>query len=119
MACYAADILAAFDDAIADGVDILSVSFAGHLHSRFLFNPVAIGSFHAMKNGILTIAAAGNFGPERGGLANHPPWLVTVAASSIDRKFVTRLALGNGDVITVSSSSFLLRTLYLFLFKLL
>ncbi|XP_057752125.1 subtilisin-like protease SBT4.3 isoform X1 [Arachis stenosperma] len=103
MACYAADILAAFDDAIADGVDIISASFAGYLQSRFLFNPVAIGSFHAVKNGILTIAAAGNQGPQRGGLANHPPWILTVAASIIYRKFVTPLVLGNGDVITANS----------------
>lgn len=100
--CSPADILAAFDDAIADGVDVISVSF-GMLGSEYANDPVAIGSFHAIRKGILTISSAGNFGPSRAVVSNCAPWLLTVGASTMDRKFITKLVLGNGQIFTVSN----------------
>lgn len=98
--CYGADVLAAFDDAIADGVDIISVSLGGY--SPYYFeNPIAIGAFHAMKNGILTSTAVGNYGHDRATITNLWPWSLSVAASTIDRKFVTKLRLGNKQVYEV------------------
>ncbi|RVW72943.1 Cucumisin [Vitis vinifera] len=61
--CAVADILAAFDDAIADGVDIISVSLGSSLTLQYFEDPIAIGSFHAMRSGILTSNSAGNDGP--------------------------------------------------------
>ncbi|KAG5116961.1 hypothetical protein JHK84_043074 [Glycine max] len=58
-----ADILAAFDDAIADGVDILSVSLGGSNDQNYFGDASSIGAFHAMKNGIVTVFAAGNSSP--------------------------------------------------------
>uniref|UniRef100_A0A162A3Y3 Inhibitor I9 domain-containing protein n=1 Tax=Daucus carota subsp. sativus TaxID=79200 RepID=A0A162A3Y3_DAUCS len=58
---------------------------------------ISIGSFHAMKNGILTSCAAGNSGPIRKQVSNYFPWALTVAASTIDRKFVTKVVLGDGQ----------------------
>ncbi|KAL1559786.1 cucumisin-like [Salvia divinorum] len=52
--CGDADILKAFDDAIADGVDVLSVSLGYTGISDYFEDSIAIGSFHAMRNGILT-----------------------------------------------------------------
>ncbi|KAI9161697.1 hypothetical protein LWI28_019847 [Acer negundo] len=98
--CFVADILAAVDDAIADGVDILSVSLGVYFPVEYFEDPIAIGSFHAMKHGILTSNSAGNEGPSRGWSSNYSPWLLTVAASSIDRKFVSQLLLGNGQIFT-------------------
>ena len=100
--CYSADVLAAFDDAIADGVDIISVSLGFIGFSPYFKEPIAIGSFHAMKKGILTSCSAGNAGPYPQSLTNHAPWILTVAASTIDRKFVAQVVLGNGQVYTVS-----------------
>ncbi|OMO81031.1 hypothetical protein COLO4_23784 [Corchorus olitorius] len=57
--CGTADILAAFDDAISDGVDIISVSLGADWPIPYDEDPIAIGSFHAMKNGILTSSSAG------------------------------------------------------------
>ncbi|KAJ0100789.1 hypothetical protein Patl1_06474 [Pistacia atlantica] len=57
--CDDANILAAFDDAIADGVDIISVSVEA---------------------------------------VNVKPWSLSVAGSTIDRKFVAKVNLGNGHV---------------------
>ncbi|XXG40651.1 hypothetical protein AAC387_Pa01g1317 [Persea americana] len=93
--CSDVDILAAFDDAIEDGVDILSVSLGGD-PTEYFSDSIAIGSFHAMKKGILTSNSAGNSGPDPSTLSNFSPWSLTVAASTIDRRFVTKVKLGNG-----------------------
>ncbi|KAK6156174.1 hypothetical protein DH2020_010422 [Rehmannia glutinosa] len=93
--CSDADILAAFDDAIADGVNIISVSVGGLSPLDYFNDPIAIGAFHAMKNGILTSNAAGNSGPDPGSILNFSPWSLSVAASTIDRKFLTMVQLGN------------------------
>ena len=93
--CSDADILAAFDDAIADGVDIITVSLGGFNDENFFRDVIAIGAFHAMKNGVLTVISAGNDGPRSSSLSNFSPWSITVAASTIDRKFVTKVELGN------------------------
>ncbi|KAF6161081.1 hypothetical protein GIB67_007722 [Kingdonia uniflora] len=96
--CYDADLLAAFDDAIADGVDIISLSVGGSFPSDYFEDSIAIGAFHAMKNGILTSNSAGNSGPFAGSVSNYSPWSLTVAASTIDREFVAKVQLGNGKV---------------------
>ncbi|KAL7160218.1 hypothetical protein ABFS83_01G078600 [Erythranthe nasuta] len=98
--CGDADIIKAFDDAIADGVDIISVSLGSEYLLDYFQDPIAIGSFHAMKNGILTSNSAGNAGPNPVTVANFSPWTLTVAASTIDRKFVANLVLGNGQIFT-------------------
>lgn len=99
--CSDMDLLAGFDDAIADGVDILSVSIGGFSRNYFE-DPISIGSFHAMKKGILTSCSAGNNGPQLSTVENVAPWIMTVAASSIDRQFITSLKLGNGMKASVS-----------------
>ncbi|KAJ0100790.1 hypothetical protein Patl1_06473 [Pistacia atlantica] len=95
--CPDADILAAFDDAIADGVDIISISVGGEFADDYFDDPIAIGAFHAMKNGILTSNSAGNSGPDYASVSSVAPWLLSVAASTIDRKFYTLVKLGNGQ----------------------
>lgn len=100
--CASADILAAFDDAIADGVDIISTSLGSDVPIQYLKDPIAIGSFHAMKKGILTSSSAGNSGPYPATVSNYAPWILTVAASTIDRRFTAKAVLGNGQVYSVS-----------------
>ncbi|CAI0419460.1 unnamed protein product [Linum tenue] len=95
--CYDADILAAFDDAIADGVDIISLSVGSETPDAFFDDTTAIGAYHAMKNGVLTSASAGNEGPSAGTVNNAAPWILTVAASTTDRKYVTQVRFGNGE----------------------
>ncbi|CAM8933442.1 unnamed protein product [Rhodiola kirilowii] len=93
--CSDVDLLAAFDDAIADGVDIINISIGGP-SVDFFRDPIAIGAFHAMKKGILTACSAGNSGPYIGTVQNVAPWIMTVAATSSDRQFRTGVVLGNG-----------------------
>ncbi|CAH9117276.1 unnamed protein product [Cuscuta epithymum] len=92
--CYDADILAGFEWAIHDGVDVLSVSVGGDVGPYFS-DGIAIGSFHAVKNGIVVVASAGNSGPTAGSVSNVAPWIITVGASTMDRQFPRRVVLGN------------------------
>ncbi|THG15185.1 hypothetical protein TEA_009958 [Camellia sinensis var. sinensis] len=96
--CSDVDILAAFDDAIADGVDVISISLGGSYPLDYFNDSIAIGAFHSMKNGILTSSAAGNSGPGSASIKNFSPWSLSVAASTIDRKFITNVILGNNMV---------------------
>lgn len=98
--CQDIDLLAAFDAAIADGVDVISVSIGGAGRS-FSEDPIAIGAFHGLKKGVLTACAAGNEGPYPGTVQNVAPWIFTVAATTTDRKYETNVKLGNGEEITV------------------
>ncbi|TYG65765.1 hypothetical protein ES288_D06G213000v1 [Gossypium darwinii] len=96
--CQDADILAGFDDAISDGVDIISISLGGGRTRDYFEDAIDIASFHAMKNGILTVSSAGNEGPGRSTISNFSPWSLSVAASTIDRKFSTKVQLGNNKI---------------------
>ncbi|XP_037466795.1 subtilisin-like protease SBT4.9 [Triticum dicoccoides] len=101
--CSDADMLAGFDDAVADGVDVISFSIGSNLPFPYFEDVGAIGSFHAMRGGVLTSAAAGNSGLESGRVSNVAPWILSVAASSTDRRLVDRLVLGNGKTIVGAS----------------
>ncbi|XP_034692001.1 subtilisin-like protease SBT1.2 [Vitis riparia] len=93
--CYSSDILAAMDVAIRDGVDILSLSLGGFPIPLF-DDSIAIGSFRAMEHGISVICAAGNNGPIQSSVANEAPWITTVGASTLDRRFPAIVRMGNG-----------------------
>lgn len=92
--CYDSDIIAAFDAAIHDGVDVLSVSLGGDPGPLFE-DGVAIGSFHAIRRGIVVVCSAGNSGPTEGTVSNLAPWQITVGASTMDREFPSFVVLGN------------------------
>ncbi|KAF0931433.1 hypothetical protein E2562_004560, partial [Oryza meyeriana var. granulata] len=103
--CYDADILAAFDDAISDGVDIISVSLGpDYPQGGYFTDAISIGSFHATSNGILVVSSAGNAGIP-GSATNLAPWMLTVAAGTTDRSFATYIRLPNGTLIMGESLS--------------
>ncbi|KAK9912852.1 hypothetical protein M0R45_036689 [Rubus argutus] len=102
--CHTHDILAAFDDAIADGVDIITISLGRSLVAPAIQrDPIAIGAFHAMAKGILTSHSAGNDGPLDCTVGSVAPWILTAAASTTDRRIIDKVALGNGTTLVGAS----------------
>lgn len=100
--CAEADILAAFDDALHDGVNVISASFGPDPPlSPFFASNADIGSFHAIQMGVTVVFSAGNAGPDPSLVGNVAPWSISVAASSIDRKFRTQIAIDNNFSIMV------------------
>ncbi|MQM05444.1 hypothetical protein Taro_038253 [Colocasia esculenta] len=98
--CSSADILAAFDDAISDGVDVLSVSLGSSPPlPAYVDDALAIGSFHAVSRGITVVCSGGNSGPYSQTVINAAPWILTVAASTVDRAFLTSITLGNNKTL--------------------
>ncbi|KAF8028306.1 hypothetical protein BT93_E1039 [Corymbia citriodora subsp. variegata] len=93
--CVEADMLAGFDAAIEDGVDVLSFSFRGD-NWPFFANTMAIGAFAAIQKGIFVSCSAGNDGPDNTTMSNEAPWVLTVGASTIDRSIKATARLGNG-----------------------
>ncbi|GLJ29032.1 hypothetical protein SUGI_0572940 [Cryptomeria japonica] len=100
--CDSSDVAAAMEQAIADGVDILSIS----LHSAdvpFHESLRAIAAFGATEKGVFVSAAAGNDGPDVYTLSHTAPWITTVGASGIDRDFPGSLVLGNQEILRGTS----------------
>ncbi|PON54249.1 Subtilase [Parasponia andersonii] len=94
--CFGTDILAGIEQAIKDGVNVLSLSIGGSLND-YSNDTVAIAAFAATANGIVVSLSAGNGGPSSGSLANVAPWMLTVGAGTLDRDFPAYVSLGNGQ----------------------
>ncbi|KAJ6411973.1 hypothetical protein OIU84_005108 [Salix udensis] len=106
--CAGSSILAAFSDAIIDGVDILSLSLGSPASrfSDFKEDPIAIGAFHAVENGITVVCSAGNEGPSEKTVSNDAPWILTVAATTIDRRFKSNVVFDKNKVIKGEAINF-------------
>ncbi|KAJ4951118.1 hypothetical protein NE237_027950 [Protea cynaroides] len=97
---YMADVVAAVDQAVEDGVDILSLSIGPSTvppgPSAFL-NPLEIELLFATNSGVVVVQAAGNGGPASSSILSFSPWITSVAASITDRKYNNTIILGNGQ----------------------
>ncbi|KAK9078374.1 hypothetical protein SSX86_002431 [Deinandra increscens subsp. villosa] len=95
--CYDSDILAAMDQAIDDGVHIISLSVGANGYAPHYYrDSIAIGAFGAMQHGILVSCSAGNSGPGAYTAVNIAPWIFTIGASTVDREFPADVVLGDG-----------------------
>ena len=92
--CFTTDSVAAIDQAVADGVDVINFSISG---SRTNFrDAVEIAFLFAADAGVFVAASAGNSGPATSTVAHPGPWLTTVAAGTHNRNGAGSTTLGNG-----------------------
>lgn len=96
--CYGSDSVAAIEQAVADGVDVLNFSISGSRTSSL--DPVEVAFLFAADAGVFVAASAGNSGPTASTVAHNTPWLTTVAAGTKDRQFEATATLGNGAAYT-------------------
>ena len=92
--CPSAGLLAAVNDATADGVDVINYSISGG--SNPYGDPVEQAFLSARDAGVFVSASAGNNGPGAGTVAHVSPWLTTVAASTHSRTWVNQLTNMSG-----------------------
>ncbi|KAJ9162795.1 hypothetical protein P3X46_022539 [Hevea brasiliensis] len=100
---FIADVVAAIDQAVHDGVDILSLSVGPNsppatTKTTFL-NPFDATLLAAVKAGVFVAQAAGNGGPFPKTLVSYSPWITSVAAAIDDRRYKNHLTLGNGKIL--------------------
>ncbi|GMI72919.1 hypothetical protein like AT5G45650 [Hibiscus trionum] len=111
--CFSADMFAAMDDAIADGVDILSISIGSAQPLAFENDAIGLAALEASRRNILVVCSAGNSGPAPGTLSNTAPWITTIGASSVDRAFLAPVKLGNGmKIIGQSVTPYKMKKMY-------
>ncbi|XP_071742108.1 subtilisin-like protease SBT2.6 [Rutidosis leptorrhynchoides] len=100
---FVADVVAAIEMAVHDGVDILNLSVGPNsppatTRTTFL-NPFDATLLSAVKAGVFVVQAAGNGGPFAKSLVSYSPWIVSVAAAVDDRRYKNHLTLGNGKIL--------------------
>ncbi|KAH7544720.1 hypothetical protein FEM48_Zijuj01G0016200 [Ziziphus jujuba var. spinosa] len=100
---FIADVVAAIDQAVYDGVDILSLSVGPNsppaTTKTTYLNPFDATLLSAVKAGIFVAQAAGNGGPFQKTLVSYSPWIASVAAAVDDRRYKNHLTLGNGKIL--------------------
>ncbi|HET7867422.1 MAG TPA: S8 family serine peptidase [Burkholderiaceae bacterium] len=97
--CLTSDSMAAIDQAVEDGVDVINFSVGGSTLS--VLDPVEQAFMRAADAGVFVAVAAGNEGPGPGTMEHPSPWLTTVAAGTHNRApvLVGTLTLGNGTTL--------------------
>ncbi|MEJ2749002.1 MAG: S8 family serine peptidase, partial [Anaerolineae bacterium] len=89
VSCPGSALLAAINQAIPDGVDIINYSISGG--SDPYNDAVELAFLNANEAGVFVAAAAGNNGPGGSTLSHQSPWVATVGASSHNRIFANSL----------------------------
>lgn len=101
--CHDADMLAAIDQAVLDGVDVVNFSIGGGPMPELSVLELA---FEGMAEaGIFVAASAGNSGPDATTLDHPSPWVTTVAAGTHTTRFENTIVLGNGRKLLGASSA--------------
>ncbi|KAA8520138.1 hypothetical protein F0562_014394 [Nyssa sinensis] len=96
------DVVAAIDQAIQDGVDILTLSVGPDEPPEDTFTMLSVFDIFmlfARKAGVFVVQAAGNQGPSPYTVVSYSPWAMGVAACGTDRSYIGTLILGSGQKI--------------------
>lgn len=93
--CFNSDSVAAINDAVLDGVDVLNYSIGSSSESSVL-DEVEQAFRGASNAGVFVAASAGNSGPGASTFDHPSPWLTTVAAAT-HRQANQAVELGDGQ----------------------
>ena len=91
--CRGTWLLAAINQAVADGVAVINYSIGGEATSDPWSSSDSIAMLNAREAGVVVVVAAGNEGP-RDGTVTRPgdaPWVLTAANSTHNRTIANRL----------------------------
>ena len=91
---FTVDLVAAIDQSVADGVDVINYSVSGS-QTNFL-DAVEVAFLFAADAGVFVATSAGNSGPTPATVAHNSPWLTTVAAGTHDRYYAGMVYLEDG-----------------------
>lgn len=91
--CFSSDSMAAIDQAVADGVDVINFSVGGS--STAFTGPDDLAFLYATDAGVFVSVSGGNSGPESEtiGTPSGAPWVTSVAAAEDNQNFGTGLQL--------------------------
>ena len=92
--CYSSSSVAAVEQAMEDGVDVLNYSISGSTTS--VIDPVSVAFLNASAAGIFVAASAGNSGPTASTVNHGGPWVTTVAASSFSQELQGTIEFADG-----------------------
>ncbi|KAK9135966.1 hypothetical protein Syun_015296 [Stephania yunnanensis] len=105
------DTLAGIDQAIEDGVDLMSLSLGFGFDPLFQ-SPISLGTFGAVEKGIFVACSAANSGPDAYTIMNGAPWITTSGAGTLDRDYLAIVTLGKGNS-TIKGKSVYPENLYI------
>jgi subtilisin family serine protease len=94
--CASSATVAAVNQAIKDGVDVINYSIGPTAGGGNISDPQEVAFLNASNAGIFVAAAAGNAGPVTGPASNLGPWHATVAASTHNRTVGANVIEGDG-----------------------
>ncbi|MFZ3071611.1 MAG: S8 family serine peptidase, partial [Anaerolineaceae bacterium] len=91
--CEGEDSIAAVQQSILDGVDVINYSISG---GEDPYNDgVELAFLEAFGDGVVVSTSAGNEGPGAATVAHRSPWLLSTAASTHNRKFTSEVDFSN------------------------
>ena len=95
--CPGSALVAAIDQAVADGVDVINYSIGGGAYNPWI-DADSLAFLAARDAGIFVATSAGNAGPAAGTMGSpaNSPWLLSVGAVTHNRKFVNALTSMSG-----------------------
>ena len=93
--CPSAVIIAALDDAVADGVDVLNFSISGG--GNPWTSSTELGFLAAQDAGIFSAVSAGNDGPDANTTSKNAPWYTIVGASTHNRVVASFLTFNDKE----------------------
>jgi subtilisin family serine protease len=93
--CFSSDSIAAVEQAVSDGVDVINFSISGGIHPYA--DALELSFLGAYAAGVFVAASAGNDGPAPDTVSHRGGWVTTVAASTTDRHFLSHIMLAASD----------------------